>query len=476
MNQIFSYTKRDYEGARKEGLAKIPILSSGLWTDLNATDPGIILLDYVHALVDMVQYYQDHNALEVFLSTAKERKNIFRIVKQLSYKVRSAKGAKLDVKFYVKELYDKPIRIPKYTSIQTSEGVEYLTTRESYINANEISTIVPCVQGTIKRMNYQGTGISKYTDSFGISEDQTVLLAEQNVDIDSISINDSTGRIWNAVDHIVFSESDDRVYQKDLNPDGTILITFGDGERGKLLTDTDVLVIEYIASLAEEGRVGIGAVNELNDDLYDIAGNQISVYVTNPEPSTGGSGPQSEEDIKAIAPGVIKAQDRAVTLGDFEALARQVEGVSSAIAYDINRAPDLCLYHEVKVLVVPEDNYSTESLVQTVYDYLYSRMIPPTNLSVMAPSELIVDIEITVVRDKLYLEGGLQYSIQEVIESYFYDKSKSVGSSFTPNELISRISNVAGVRYVESISPNQELTTNTLSVLKLGNIQINVKE
>ena len=67
-NPIFSYTKRDYEGARQEGLAQIPILSNGVWTDLNASDPGIILLDYVHGLVDMIQYYQDHQALETIVS------------------------------------------------------------------------------------------------------------------------------------------------------------------------------------------------------------------------------------------------------------------------------------------------------------------------------------------------------------------------------------------------------------------------
>ena len=33
-NPIFSYTRRDYEGSRQEGLAKIPILSKGNWTDL----------------------------------------------------------------------------------------------------------------------------------------------------------------------------------------------------------------------------------------------------------------------------------------------------------------------------------------------------------------------------------------------------------------------------------------------------------
>ena len=102
-NDIFSYTNRSLENSRQEGLRKIPIISRGDWTDLNATDPGMIILDYVHALVDMINFYQDHQALETFISTAKERKNIFRLAKQLSYKIRSSKGSTVDLEFYVEE-------------------------------------------------------------------------------------------------------------------------------------------------------------------------------------------------------------------------------------------------------------------------------------------------------------------------------------------------------------------------------------
>ena len=56
-NPFFSYTNRDFENSRKEGMARIPILSKGLWTDLNAGDPGVVLLDYMHALADLCNYY-----------------------------------------------------------------------------------------------------------------------------------------------------------------------------------------------------------------------------------------------------------------------------------------------------------------------------------------------------------------------------------------------------------------------------------
>jgi len=230
-NPIFSYTRRDYEGSRREGLAKIPIISKGHWTDLNATDPGIIILDYVHALVDMMNYYQDHQALEAFITTAKERENIFRLAKQLSYKILSAKGATCDVVFTSSMIYNHTIRIPKYTKISTMSGITYLTMQDAYLSAGETRVTVPCIQGKLMTVTYTGTGISRLSPVAGAAN-QSIRLVDYNIDLDSIQITDNLNRLWSPVEYITFSTELDRVYQVELNPDDTVSIKFGDGERG----------------------------------------------------------------------------------------------------------------------------------------------------------------------------------------------------------------------------------------------------
>lgn len=473
-NPIFSYTNRSIENSRAEGMSKIPIISRGDWTDLNPTDPGMILLDYVHALVDMVQYYQDHNALESFISTAKERVNIFRLARQLSYSIRSAKGAKVDVEFYVNEVYDATIKIPRYTTVYTNEDIRFLTTEDAYILAGQTSVVVPCVQGVLGIASYVGTGISRYS-SIENAEDQKIILTQQNIDIDSIVIIDSLNRIWTPVEYITFSESTDRVYQSILNADGTITIQFGNGERGVLPNNTDIFTIQYVYSLAEEGRVGAETIVNIEEKIFDINGNVASVHVINRESTAGGSGPQSDEEITENAPGMIKAQNRAVTLSDFENLASSIDGISSAKAYDINTAPELCLYHEVKVVIMPDVGTTVNSsLIKQVHNYLSQRMIPPTNLQVLAPSDVVVDIDITVVRNPMYSEGGLEYTIAETITNYFNNRYNAIGQEYNPNELVAIVNTVPGVRYVDSITPNTTLEVPTLSVVKLGNININL--
>lgn len=470
-NPIFSYTKRDYESARQEGISKIPELSGGLWSDLNATDPGIIILDYVHALVDMINYYQDHQALETFMTTAKERANIFRIAKQLSYEIRSAKGAKCSVTFVSSLLYDHIVKIPKHTLLRTTEGIPWLTSEDAFLPKGEGEVTVTCYQGEYFEEKYVGTGISRHSN-VERPENQSYHLSSVTIDMDSISIVDNLGVTWNRVDYIAFADKNEKAYQLELNPDNSISIMFGDGNRGYIPTPTDELTIGYVYTEAEKGRASANSIIEIDSPILD-EGVYVDFAVYNKEASNGGYSAQSSREIRETAPGAIKAQNRAVTLSDFENLAKLVEGVLDAKAYDINIKPDLCLYHEVKVLVTPEESYnSPETLSQAVYDYLSQRMIPPTNLQVIIPSDVYIDISIEVKKLDNKSEKSLEYEIQETVKNYFSSRYGMIGEDFYPADLAAHISRIDNVRYIASITPASPVTIDDLSTAKLGNLSI----
>lgn len=474
-NPVFSYTRRDFESSRQEGLSQIPALSNGAWTDLNPTDPGIIILDYVHALVDMINFYQDHQALETFLPTAKERDNIFRLAKQFSYSIKSAKGAEVDVRFYSDFIYDFPIKIPRYTSISTDMDIKYLTTEDAYLQAGTSEVVIHCKQGYLNKMTYTGTGVSRKSNIEN-AKNQEVLISLNTVDTTSITITDDKGEVWTPVDHIVFSNDIDKVYQIDLNPNNTVTIKFGDGERGVVPQITDVLTIEYITTDAEEGRVGAHSLTILDDSIMH-EGKVIEFNVDNELASVGGASAQSSSSIRELAPAAIKSQGRAVTLEDFENLAKSVDGVADAKAYDINTKPDLCLYHEVKVLIIPVDENSSKSVLsKNVYNYLSKRMIPPTNLQVLTPSSIPIDIELTVKKLGDHVDdGSLEYEIHDKVKEYFKKRYSDVGEDFYPADLSAVINNLERVKYVLDIKPSSIVPIAELSIATLGNLVIHVQ-
>jgi len=474
-NPIFSFTRRDYEGLRVEGLSKIPIRSKGIWTDLNATDPGIILLDYVHALVDMIQFYQDHQALEAFISTAKERENLFRLAKQLSYKVRSSKGSLATVKFTSKSAYSYAIKIPRYTKLTSKNNIPYLTIEDTYLAPNTTMVDVKCMQGEVRSTVYHGTAITRYSDVEN-AVNQSITLTDKNIDTTTIEIKDNNNQVWNQLEYIIFSDSNTKAYEVVLNHDDTVTINFGDGERGIAPSIADTLIISYVVNLASEGRVGVGDLSKLSSPIYDKRGNIVEFTLYNINISSGGIESESSSEIRYRAPGIIKSQDRAVTINDYKYLAESIDGVSHAVVYDINNAPDLCLHHEVKVIIVPDNIVSDEeTLIQVVYNYLYQRMIPPTNLQAIVPAKIPINIHVRVKVMSNLPEGGIDYSIRESLYKFFNNRKSNIGESIYPSEISSVITNVAGVRYIISMTPTDVVHMSSLSIATLGDVIIEIE-
>lgn len=475
-NNVFSYTNRDYERSRREGLARIPYLSNGVWTDLNPTDPGVIMLDYVHALVDMINFYQDHQALETFIPTARERENLFRLAKQFNYNIKSARAATVTVTFKSNYSYPDTIIIPKGTRVKaSSNNVEFVTVKDKYLLARESSVNVLCKQGKIMTSKYRGTGLSRYSDvEPPLNRDQTVTLTDHNIELETISIKDQNGDTWNSVPHIVYTNTDEKAYQADLNPDDTITIKFGNGERGAVPQITDLLTISYLVTDTTKGNVSEKMIDTIIDGIYDVTGSSVELYVTNNEASIGGSLSQSSTSIRELAPAIIKSNDRAVTLNDYQALAKNVEGVYNAKAYDVNIDREIP-YHQVRVLILPEENYfRSAELLSKVYDYLYQRMIPSTQLKVMYPDEVVVNISVTVKTVGTNNTERLQYNIEESIRDYFSIKKRGIGESFFPTDLSAVIASIPGVKYITDITPSNIVKVTNRTIAVLGTMKVSV--
>lgn len=484
-NPIFSYTKRDYEGSRKEGMAQIPTLSKGLWTDLNAGDPGVVLLDHMYALADLCNYYLDHQALEMFISTAKERVNLLRLAQNVCYKARAAKGASVDVRMYVKSDLDlnTTIIIPKGTILDpTDRGVVYRTEEDCVITESNFGYDVPCTQGETITESYTGTGVSSlihYTsdEELSVYTDQFYTLKGTGVDIDTLVVHDATGTVWEQVDFVAFVEDTSKVYQVVVNADSSVTIKFGNGVRGYNPTTSDVLYFTYTNTVGSNGKV---IERELNGTMRfnGLDNNNYTIVYYNPYPSSGGSFGETDEELKKNIMTMNKTIGRAVTNEDFETLAHMVDGVKEVRVCDVHNTPDLCLYHEVKVYILPDDTSEASiSLINKVRTFLQSRSIPPTNVLVYSPNKVIIDLTIDA-RQKPALPLGDEDPRDE-IERYvtqFFNTKVKIGSPFNPLELSNYLmQNLTTVATISSITPSTAVDVGDTGVPTLGTLTINVR-
>src|SRR5262249_34781071 len=107
------------------------------------------------------------------------------------------------------------------------------------------------------------------------------------------------------------------------------------------------------SQIASVYRIGLGAQGNVSSDSLSVALTSVPEVkaVSNPFNASGGSDRESNEEAKISGPGSIIAQERAVTLQDYEVLAEAFPGVGKAKARVGLRGG----YKVVQVYIVPED-------------------------------------------------------------------------------------------------------------------------
>jgi hypothetical protein len=109
-----SYTNKDYESLRRELLARVPQLTER-WTDFNASDLGVVLLELFCGVGDMLAYYLDAQAAEAFLPTARQRQNVINLCKLIGYRLDGPVAATTTLRFSLAAPLAKDLLIPMGT-------------------------------------------------------------------------------------------------------------------------------------------------------------------------------------------------------------------------------------------------------------------------------------------------------------------------------------------------------------------------
>jgi predicted phage baseplate assembly protein len=135
--------------------------------------------------------------------------------------------------------------------------------------------------------------------------------------------------VWTRRETLAFSGPDDRDFLVDIDENDQATVRFGDGINGAKPDAGAVLSITYRAGGGAEGNVEAHTVKTI---LEAPALSAIAANITNPMPANGGADRESIDHAVAQAPSVFRSRQRAVTGADYEALARNVNGVAKVRA------------------------------------------------------------------------------------------------------------------------------------------------
>ena len=180
-----NYTNREIVTIKNTLVNQITTLTDK-WTDFNESDIGMTFIEFIASVGDFLNFYMDHQALETYLDTAVQDKNIRALLRTMNYRIALKGGAKGVIKITMTSPVERNIFIPRYTQFRcVGSDIPYCTTRDYYMYTGGISLEMDVVQGEFKRFTTSkrdilasGMGRRVYLNSLNVAEDSVEILQD----------------------------------------------------------------------------------------------------------------------------------------------------------------------------------------------------------------------------------------------------------------------------------------------------------
>ncbi|MHB9039009.1 MAG: baseplate J/gp47 family protein [Armatimonadota bacterium] len=461
------YLDKDYESIREELISRIPQLTER-WTDFNASDLGVVLLELFSGIADMLAYYIDAQAAECYLPTARQRQNIVNLCALVGYNLHGPIAASTRVRFTLPQPMTENILIPSGTALLAPDEmleVHFVTVRDTMIPAGQTQSDVDAVQGGIVTEDFVSPGAAC----------ARITLSRTDVAHGSIQVAVS-GIEWTQVDHFAESGPDDMHYVAAIDGLDNVSIIFGDGKNGAFPGDGKQIQTTYLTTLGSNGNLAPHRVMKLVSAIYAGSGESVQFTVDNPIAATGGADRETQERAKLVAPATVKSTWKAVTRSDYTALCLAFPGVAKAKIQDINDDPNLRIY-SVRICIAPEGGGLPSPLLKSqIIDYLDARRLLTIDAGIVDPVYVSVDVSAD-----LYIYPGedietVRGRAQQALENHFAFDNQDFGQRLYLSDLVVLLDGVQGVSHVVLREPFADVIPGTREIPVLGDVSLTISE
>lgn len=252
------------------------------------------------------------------------------------------------------------------------------------------------------------------------------------------------GLEWTRVDTFFGKQAEQQIYTATLEPDGGTRIRFGDGKRG-------ARVPSGVGNIRADYRYGAGAAKPPAGSIQSIAKPTKGLLsVIGPLPARGGADAETAGELRQSAPATALTLGRAVSLADFEAMARAYSGIinaTSAWAWDTRRQRA-----SAKLWIIADSGDPGADLAQ----YLSTRAAPDLIVAVelagnAAFSQLAITLAYADGHDPDQVRDAAEISLFDTSTGFLAPKNQTIGGTLFRSALTHHLHQVTGVASVPTI-------------------------
>ena len=389
------YTDKDFDAIRARLRNMIPTVFP-TWTDEDTANFGNLLVELYAWSADVLGKYQDNQAMEAFIATVTQRRNIIALAKLTGFRPRGQTASTVDLTLTISAPPTGTVTLPVGTVARTEQIVD--PAKFQFLGSVEW---LPGSGGsrTVTAENSEPRS-ETFTSSLRANQDFR-LNGTPFLDASAI-ISDASG-LWTEVQDFLSSTASSRDFVVLVDQDNRATIRFGNGVNGQIPNGT-ITVVYKVGGGIRGSRVEAGTIRKLEGVATDSFGNPVTITVSNTNASSLALDRQTTEQIRVMAPMQNRALTRSVSREDFEIHALEVAGVSRALMLTADQ-DDIVPENTGYLFIVPVGGgYPTTLLREQVLEAVTVTYPSTLTFRVEVLDVIYLDVNITA---KVWLRAGV---------------------------------------------------------------------
>ncbi len=461
-------TARDYASIRQE-LIELAARLTPEWTDFYEADPGVVILENMAYVGDVLSYTLDRIQNEAYLLTAQERASVIHLLRLINYELSPGAAASVPVAVLTSAAAVLPNGWQVSSTASPSSPAQVFELLEAVTLTGPGWWTTPEMAPTLAGMGYSPinthpdlilvAGTSSNNELIGTSDglaDQRFSLTNRPLALNPDGSSPLRVRVgglqWEPVESFVGAESDSQVFRYQIDATGTVEIIFGDGVNGEIPAGAAEIRCDYRYGGGAQGNsVGVSTVK---DPLTPIANVDQVFNLVQP---SGGADAETIEHAKKYGPLSLRALDRCVTLEDFEtmAIATPGGGVKSARAAHLDGPWVVDVFISAEgANPVPSGAWYPDldtgtGLIGAVGRWLTQRKPVPSELRVAGPTVIRPRVVGQVTCLPNVLRTDVRHEVERNLVTFFRSLTEDFGIGVPMSRIVQIIENSRGVDWFQ---------------------------
>jgi hypothetical protein len=236
---------------------------------------------------------------------------------------------------------------------------------------------------------------------------------------------------------------------------------------GAALTPNTTLFVQYRIGGGLSSNVGINTINQIGTVSFSVNGPSESanrsvintLQCNNVTAAIGGSNPPTTEDVRNMVSFNFAAQNRAVTVNDYNSILRTMPAqygapAKVAITEENNKIRIKMLSYDSSGTLT---NVVSNTLKQNVANYLSNYRMINDYISIEAADTIDLSVTVEIVLDNSQNQGSIIAKTIQIVTEFFNPMVRNLGQNVNISELKTLIQRENGVISISDVSFNNQV-------------------